>query len=37
MLAEVPRDHNRMTVALLNEKWHTEGDQDAGMPEPREL
>lgn len=37
VLAQVPRDHNKMTVSLLNEKWHSAGETEEGAPEPWEV
>lgn len=36
VLSEVPRDHNQLTVSLLNEKWHAVGDVETGTPDPSE-
>ncbi|CAM9790952.1 unnamed protein product [Scytosiphon promiscuus] len=36
VLERVPQDHLALTVSLLNEKWNSPGDAEAGEPDPRE-
>lgn len=36
VLDAVPRDHARMTVSLLNEKWKSVGDAGSSGPDTRE-
>ncbi|CAM9521401.1 unnamed protein product [Ascophyllum nodosum] len=36
VLENVPRDHLQMTVLLLNEKWESRGDVEAGEPDIRD-
>lgn len=37
VLEKVPLDHAQMTVSLLNEKWESPGDLEAGQPNAHEI